>query len=211
MQWNLTASELFSLLVTSQRPSSLCTSSWLSSAFFSSLFPLLNSSQLVLTQRTFYTEKLLHREAFTQRSFYTEKLLHTEAFTHRSFYTQKLLHRAHAFTQRSFHRQQASTQISFHIENLLRRMCQNGSKSAAKALFATFMQPLQYDLRFSAAKDQSITHTAAVSRSLNTAIPLRSADAVAKHNGITHNSCTNCSSKTGSWRQSGKRRFWSTF
>ena len=54
------------------------------------------------------------------------------------------MHRAQAFTQRSFHRQQASTQISFHIENLLRRMCQNGSKSAAKALFATFMQPCSH-------------------------------------------------------------------
>ena len=30
------------------------------------------------------------RGAFIQRRFYTETLLHTDAFTHRSFYTQKL-------------------------------------------------------------------------------------------------------------------------
>ena len=37
------------------------------------------------TQR-FYTETLLHTEAFTHKSFYTKTLLHTDAFTHRRFY-----------------------------------------------------------------------------------------------------------------------------
>ena len=40
------------------------------------------------TQRSLYTEELLHTEAFTQRSLYTEEFAHTEAFT-RSFYTEK--------------------------------------------------------------------------------------------------------------------------
>ena len=38
------------------------------------------------------------------------------------------------------------------------------------------MQPLQYDLRLSAAKDNSIPHAAAAARNLDAAIPLRSAD-----------------------------------
>ena len=38
------------------------------------------------------------------------------------------------------------------------------------------MQPLQYDLRLSAAKDISITHAAAAARNLDATMPLRSAD-----------------------------------
>jgi len=48
--------------------------------------------------------------------------------------------------------------------------------SAAKASLATFMPLLQYDLRISAAKDNSISHAAAAVRNLDAAIPLRSAD-----------------------------------
>ena len=38
------------------------------------------------------------------------------------------------------------------------------------------MQPLQYDLRCSAAKDNSITHAAAARSNLDTAITMRSAE-----------------------------------
>ena len=38
------------------------------------------------------------------------------------------------------------------------------------------MQPLQYYLRSSAAKDNSITHAAAAQRNLDAAIPMRSAE-----------------------------------
>ena len=56
------------------------------------------------TEISFYTQRLLHREAF--------KLLHTEAFTqrsfqafrHRSFYSQKLLHTASLFSNKLLHR-----------------------------------------------------------------------------------------------------------
>ena len=51
--------------------------------------------------RCFYTETLLHTEAFTHRSFYTQKLSYTDSFTHRRFYTQKLLH-TDPFTHRRF-------------------------------------------------------------------------------------------------------------
>ena len=52
--------------------------------------------------RRFYTQTLLHTDAFTHRRFYTQTLLHTDAFTHRRFYTQTLL--AHnTFTHRGFY------------------------------------------------------------------------------------------------------------
>ena len=41
--------------------------------------------------------------------------------------------------------------------------------------FAAWMQPLQYDLRSSAAKDKSITYAAAASINFDAAIPMRSA------------------------------------
>ena len=64
------------------------------------------------TQRSLYTEELFTHRRFctfctqTSRSFYTQKLLHKEVFTqialtHGRVYTQKLLHRE-AFTQRVF-------------------------------------------------------------------------------------------------------------
>ena len=73
---------------------------------------------------------------------------------------------------------------------------------------AAFMQPLQYDLRDPAAKDNSITNAATARSNLDAAITMRSAEkraGVAKHNRTTHNGVGNCSSKTGSRRQSEKK------
>ena len=68
------------------------------------------------------------------------------------------------------------------------------------------MQPLQYDLRSPAAKDNSITNAATARSNPDAAITMRSAEtAVAKHNRTTHNGVGNCSSKTGSRRQSEKK------
>ena len=54
--------------------------------------------------RSFYTQRLLHTDAFTHRRFYIQTLLHTDPFTHRRFYTQALLH-TDAFTHRRFYTQ----------------------------------------------------------------------------------------------------------
>ena len=67
-------------------------------------------TQQAFTQRSPYTEKLLHRKAFTH-----SKLSHREAFTQKSFYTQQ------AFTQRSLYTQQAFTQRSFYTQKPLHR------------------------------------------------------------------------------------------
>ena len=50
-----------------------------------------------------------------------------------------------------------------------------------KITIATFMQPIQCDLRCSAAKDNSITHAAAAPRNLGAATTMRFAD-TALHN-----------------------------
>jgi len=83
-------------------------------------------------QSIFFTQNLLHREAFAQRSFYTQ-----QALTQRSSYTEKLLHTesfcTEAFTQRSiytafthrslylhsFYTQRAFTQRSSYTRQLI--------------------------------------------------------------------------------------------
>ena len=73
------------------------------------------------------------------------------------------------------------------------------------------MQPLQYDLRSPAAKDNSITNAATARSNLDAAIyNAICRDWVAKYNRTTRNGVGNCSSKTGSRRQSEKKN-WSTF
>ena len=74
-------------------------------------------TQRGFTQRSFYTEELLHTEIF----IFTQRIeaLHTEAVTHRSFYAQTLLHpneftqhrkAACLFYKRNFYTEQAFTQ-----------------------------------------------------------------------------------------------------
>ena len=68
------------------------------------------------------------------------------------------------------------------------------------------MQPLQYDLRSRAAKDNSITNAATARSNLDAAITMRSAETELQNtNRTTRNGVGNCSSKTGSQRQSEKK------
>ena len=155
-------------------------------------------TQKLLRHRSFQTEKLSDRKTFTHKRFYTQKL--TKAFAHRSFCTQKLLHRkvlhSETFTHRSFYRQKLShwqgTLEAFIHRNLQLQNRQSKQKWSTLQTFhkesskpkwrwacwqittATLIQPVQYDLRRSAAKDQSITHTAAAN--LDAATPLPFAD-----------------------------------
>ena len=67
------------------------------------------------------------------------------------------------------------------------------------------MQPLQYDLRDPAAKDNSIANAAKAGSNLDAAITMRSAVTELQNtNRTTRNWVGNCSSKTGSRRQSEK-------
>ena len=76
-------------------------------------------------RKHFYTQKLLHTDAFTHKSFYTQKLLHTAAFTHKSFHIQKLL-QTDTFTHRPFYTQtlvhtDGFTHRHFYTQTLLHR------------------------------------------------------------------------------------------
>ena len=63
------------------------------------------------TQRNFYTQELLHTEAFTQ----AEKSVHRGAFTQRSLYTEEILH-TEAFIDRSFYTSSLYTEEILHAE-----------------------------------------------------------------------------------------------
>ena len=54
------------------------------------------------TQRSFHTQKLLHKEVFTQSGFYTQKRLHTKAFTQRSLCTEAPLHEVTSWNWQQF-------------------------------------------------------------------------------------------------------------
>ena len=81
---------------------------------------------LLVWRHAFYTQALLHTDAFThrrfytqtlftRRRFYTQKLLHTDAFTHRPFYTQ------HFYTQTLLHTDAFYTQALLHTETFTHR------------------------------------------------------------------------------------------
>ena len=71
---------------------------------------------------------------------------------------------------------------------------------------AALMQPFQYDLRSSAAKDNSITHAAAAPSNLDAATTMRSAETELQSTiESTCNGVGNCSSKTG-WISTPKRQ-----
>ena len=106
------------------------------------------SHREALTQRSFYTQRLLRtanfhtQQAFTQKSFCTlkespntEKHLHRGAFTHGSLYTQKLSHTA-SFHTESFYTEQAFTQRSRYTEKHLHREAFTHSKLLHTEAFA---------------------------------------------------------------------------
>ena len=74
------------------------------------------------------------------------------------------------------------------------------------------MQPFQYDLRSSAAKDNSITHAAAAPSNLDAATTMRSAETELQ-NTIELRAMTSeiAAPKPDLDAKATKRRFWSTF
>ena len=150
----------------------------------------------------FYTWQALthtHTETFTQISFYTQ-----QTFTRNIFYTQqafthsKRLDTEHlhtvlthsAFThgkrlQTNFSTQELQLQNRIStpkqkkddFEAFFKRKITSAkiAKICWQITIAAWMQPLQYDLQSSAAKDNSITHAAAAASNLDAAIPMRSA------------------------------------
>ena len=67
------------------------------------------------------------------------------------------------------------------------------------------MQPLQYDLRCSAAKDNSITHAATAPSNLDAATTMRSAETELQNTIELRATVENCSFKTG-WISTPKQK-----
>ena len=75
------------------------------------------------------------------------------------------------------------------------------------------MQPFQYDLRSSAAKDNSITHAAAAPSNLDAATTMRSAETELQNTIIELRAMASeiAAPKPDLDAKAKKRRFWSTF
>ena len=74
------------------------------------------------------------------------------------------------------------------------------------------MQPLQYDLRCSAAKDNSITHAAAAPSNLDAATTMRSADAELQNTIELRATVSEIAAPKPDFdAKAEKTRFWSTF
>ena len=88
-----------------------------SDTFTRSYFYILFTHKCFYTQTLLHTDAFSHTDAFTHRCFYTQTLyihdavtqtlLHTGSFTHRCFHIQTLLH-SDAFTHRRFYTQTLS-------------------------------------------------------------------------------------------------------
>ena len=77
---------------------------------------------------------------------------------------------------------------------------------------AAFMQPLQYDLRSPAAKDNSITHAAVARSNLDAAITMRSAETELQNTiELRATGSEIAALKPDLDARAKKRRFWSTF
>ena len=95
-----------------------------------------------MTRRRFYTQALLHTEAFTHRRFYTQALLHTNTFTHKHFYTQTLLH-ADAFTHRRFY-----TQTLLHTNSFYKQIFHSQPFTSNTSYIAILPRFLHIEPRF---------------------------------------------------------------
>ena len=136
----------------------------------------------LLHTANFYTQHFLHTASFhTQQAFRHRTLTHStctqcfytwQAFTHKLFHTgiaapkpdldaKAEKRRFWSVFKRDFKRKIASAKIA---------------KICWQITIAAWMQPLQYDLQSSAAKDNSITHAAAAASNLEAATPMRSAE-----------------------------------
>ena len=125
----------------------------------------------VYTHRNFYTETLL------QRSFYTQQAFTEKVFAQRSFLVHN--HNRNCSSKTGSRRQSDKKTILKHfLKGILKGklLAPKLRKSAEKITFAALMQPFQYDLRSSAAKDNSITHAAAAPSNLDAATTMRSAE-----------------------------------
>ena len=85
-------------------------------------------------------------------------------------------------------------------------------KICSQITVAVFMQPLQYDLRSPAAKDNSITHAAVARSNLDADVTMRSAETELQNTiELRATGSEIAGPKPDLDARAKKRRFWSTF
>ena len=122
-----------------------------------------------------YTETFTQRRFYTERGFYTQQAFTEKVFAQRSFLVHN--HSRNCSSKTGSRRQSDEKTILKHFKKKIKRKIISAKieKICWQITFAALMQPRQYDLRSSAAKDNSITHAAAAPSNLDAAITMRSA------------------------------------
>ena len=189
-------------------------------------------TEKLYTQQAFTHSKHLHTghlhtmllhmaTVYTHRNFYTEMLLQTENLLHTaSFYTQNLLHTASVYHNRNCSSKTGSrrqsdkkTILKHFLKGILKgKLLAPKLGNLLTITFAALMQRFQYDLRSSAAKDNSITHAAAAPSNLDAATTMRSAETELQNTIELRAMASEIAApKPDLDAKATKRRFWSTF
>ena len=198
------------------------------------------------TQQAFTHSKRLHTEhlhtvllhmasIYTHRNFYTETLLHTEAFTHskllntKSFTHSKLLQKK-VFTQRKFlahnhnrdwssktgsrRQSEKKTILKHFLKGLLKwkLLTPKLRKSADKSLSQPWCSHSNtiYEIQLHMAQDNNITHAAAAPSNLDAATTMRSVETELQ-NTIELRATVSEIAAPKPDAKAEKRRFWNTF
>ena len=187
-------------------------------------------------------KKLLHRDTFNTcaekllhtANFYTQHLLHTANFhTQQAFRHRTLTHNTctqcfytwQAFTHKLFHTGIAAPKPDLDAKAEKRRFWSIFKRDFKRKItsakiakicwqmtIAAWMQPLQYDLQSSAAKDNSITHAAAAASNLEAATPMRSAETELQITiELSATASGMAAPKPDLDAKAEKKRFWSIF
>ena len=153
------------------------------------------------------TETLLHREAFTHSKLLQKKFLHREAFLY--IITTGIVAPKLDSTPK---RQKDDFEALFKRNFKRKIISAKIEKICWQITFAALMQPFQYDLRSSAAKDNSITHAAAAPSNLDAATTMRSAETELQNTIELRAMASEIAApKLDLDAKATKRRFWSTF
>ena len=144
----------------------------------------LSHTACVYTQNT-YTQCFCKWQAFT----HTASFLNREAFTQRSFYTQQ------ALTQRIFYTQQAFTHSKrLHTEHLRTVLLHMASVYSHRNFYTETLLHTEKLLHTASFYTKYFTHSELLQKKVFT-----------QRSVLVHNHNRNCSSKTGSRRQSDKK------
>ena len=124
--------------------------------------------------------KLAQRKLLHTASFYTQNLLHTASFYRKKF-LQSLVHNHNRNCSSktgwiSTPKQEKDDFGALFKITFKRKITSAKIEKIWQIAIAAWMQPLQYDLRCSAAKDTSITHATDTPSNLDAANPMRSAE-----------------------------------